>query len=544
MMLSETQMLYRTTFGALLIVCGLVLAGCGDDQNYASSDPAVDTGDDAGMDAERVPDTNEDAGTDIGADPVDDAGTDIAGDADPPDDTNFVTGDELVDLLIDEFCGPLVEVFCSAADRCQCGIEYEVCAAEQLAGCAASQREFAREARRGGIGLRIDFLRACVEHLEATATGCAAPNIFGRLECFAMFASDDAPGERCNSSRFCARGDGICTDAGCVLLPTRNEPCLDGICQPGLGCFLGICGDTVSEGSSCQTPFDCMSPLQCLPVRNGDSGVCRGPKDLGEPCFGTQECAEGTYCGGGVCIEGGDSCVPEPCGNGYFCVNGAACQAFVSEEDPCLTGDACGADHYCRFADQLVGTCAQRPIEGESCERGPCGPDLGCHQRSLRCIPAPAEGEECARGPEGPLCAEGLSCREEECIPTPGAGDRCADYPACAEGLGCDYGDDEPVCVEQRTEGFCQNPEVCAPGFFCDWDVERCTPRREIGERCDGAECLEGTTCLWDDETDTASCAPIPGEGERCSGECSTGTYCGPTEGPCVPGICLVLNQE
>jgi hypothetical protein len=145
------------------------------------------------------------------------------------------------------------------------------------------------------------------------------------VQCAAgLFCGDDSPnvctplrgvGEECDDYREPCRAELYCDDASypytCAARPALGAPCDDGTgCAPGATCsasYDGTCVARVAEGEACETnswdPLgsNCLEGLFC---EYGDSSYqCFAPRDLGESCSSSTQCASG------VCNSSVSRCV-------------------------------------------------------------------------------------------------------------------------------------------------------------------------------------------------------------------------------------------
>lgn len=115
------------------------------------------------------------------------------------------------------------------------------------------------------------------------------------------------------------------------------------------------------------------------------------------------------------------------------------------------------------------------------------------------------EGATCVISFDNPDIDEKLGAKEGECVGPAGVGESCEER-ACAEGLTCAFRDAGEVCIDP-------------PG---------------VGEPCPDFECDEGLACEFDDVTFENVCRPLPGNGEPCTFECTTGFFCDTADSTCA----------
>ena len=320
---------------------------------------------------------------------------------------------------------------------------------------------------------------ACVTSCAAD-TECALGNYCGGASlCVAQLVT----GTACGRDGECASGlcvDGFCCDGACG---GQCEACdvagSEGICTPVVGdprggrpaCATdgGVCGGTCdgSRGDACAFPgsevscreAECTDGVVTLAQGCGGGGSCPPPTtrecapflcgvDACEgDCDMDEDCAEGNFCGGGVCraLRG----LGIPCGRDGQCETGM-----------CVDGVCCGS----ACTDQCE-TCNRPGVEG-LCTAAPAGPPVGgrpacatdgtscggsCDgRRRDRCI-FPGTDSTCSPAScSGPLAQAAGSCDAAGRCETP-APESCGDF----------------ACVAGRCLTSCSNRGDCAPGTAC-----------------------------------------------------------------------------
>lgn len=232
-------------------------------------------------------------------------------------------------------------------------------------------------------------------------------------------------------------------------------------------CVEGTAGAAV-DGASCSADTDCASlacvdpgdgRARCLPTcRSGDASC-----PVGEACVAALDTC-------GSCVDAGELNAPrqigEPCDGDAQCANGGTCQADPSgaycthacaEISDCPSGFRC-ADMLCeRGATAATG---EPCTVTEDCGRGDfCATQGGRQWCTHVCDPAAG-------------CLAGLECVEASgthvCAPTASLlGEACTADADCADGL-CDEG----VCSRE-----CGASATCPAGFACrrdDAGLARC----------------------------------------------------------------------
>ncbi|HWB79507.1 MAG TPA: hypothetical protein VG755_31310 [Nannocystaceae bacterium] len=199
-----------------------------------------------------------------------------------------------------------------------------------------------------------------------------------------------------------------------------------------------------------------------------------------------------------------------------------ACKLLAGDAGP---GDACTAAGELGFL-----------TIGDS-----CGPGLVCADI---CIKLPTkEGDLCD---VDQLCPPATACLDPEadgvftCEAPAKKGKRCNphDLGGCGADLVCDPTENE--CAELPGAGQPCPANTCKKGNTCDGMV--CQPNPTEGQPCAGTGlCNTGLIC----DTTTATCVPLPGDGEMCpAGQCADGFVCGPL-GACIdtPPVACALPE-
>lgn len=152
-----------------------------------------------------------------------------------------------------------------------------------------------------------------------------------------------------------------------------------------------------------------------------------------------------------------------------------------------------------------------------------CGPGLVC-------APSVCPASDC------PLVCHDPCARAE-------LGEPCLDVP-CEVGLVCDVVGD--ACVRAPEIGErCLPGSVCGEGAMCDPDTNACVPA--VADAPGDAPGAPGAPCNAYWQCESASCPAgycadgLPGEGEECTGRCSSELVCDATTGRCGaagPAVC------
>ncbi|MCA9543498.1 MAG: matrixin family metalloprotease, partial [Myxococcales bacterium] len=299
--------------------------------------------------------------------------------------------------------------------------------------------------------------------------------------------------DQCESNDDCA-GAAICLG----LEADRafcGQPCAGG-CPANSACFdlrnggtscaplARVCSDDapveLEVGDYCFGAEQCAGGAQCVPTPDSARCAAEGAAAFGDPCVGDFECANG-FClplddqvavcaaecdparprcpGQAPCVETGDAEIPGVC----------VPPGDVPEGGLCAGADArCGADLICLLESADEGRCRR------TCDPfGVCPAGRGCTplgDDSWLCLPTdgPAAGQPCA--------ANGLCAGGNLCLPVDGGPGICAQVcdpggqrARCAGGRTCrDFGDGLGLCSPGAGvfETPCDTPLECA-SFVC-----------------------------------------------------------------------------
>lgn len=161
-----------------------------------------------------------------------------------------------------------------------------------------------------------------------------------------------------------------------------------------------------------------------------------------------------------------------------------------------------------------------RPPPQDPNRCGECQEVYGERQVGEACQPlASSGGSDCA---QGLLCMNDTRVCVDPCAPA-AAGEVCRfGTTSCAPGSFCDH--QLEVC---REFGWLMEPcgwsEECMPGLVCGPEA-LCVMGAGMGEDCGVLDCRGGLECLFVDPG--WMCGPTPGEGAWCDDECAEGLYC------------------
>jgi len=177
----------------------------------------------------------------------------------------------------------------------------------------------------------------------------------------------------------------------------------------------------------------------------------------------------------------------------------------------------------------------------ECAEASICGFDPSCTDMccagACRVLPGPlALGEACGVGSR--TCAPDTYCAFDPetfmptvCTAAVEVGQPCADA-ACVTGSFCDFNRAVPVCARPRPPGAaCFNDFECEQPAICKYDVNfedaKCFRPVAEGEPCDPEAFT--TECVRFDNycaPGSATCEPLPDNGEPCAGACRGDLWC------------------
>lgn len=479
---------------------------------------------------------------------------------------------------------PCVSRLQCAAGRCDkaigsaCGACAVACAGDSACGteegCIAgacvslpSAGEVCTVDRRCRQGATCDLTGRCAP-LGARGDRCALPDSC-RLGLFCSFRTWTcegrvAAGEACElAPKSCADGFGCArtgTSTLCLPMVETGAACAGAVCPPMDFCggSPAICVPLGADGESCQA-VPCRPELRCA------RGQCHPPRDLGERCDTSEECAPDPWSGRPVeCL--GSTCrlphVGESCAGGGVCSDGrcvgalcaapgtigASCDIIRSSIDPtpgheCIRGAYCATDGRCRAL----------PGEGEACHLLQCGPGLSCVAGEERCVTGPVignvAGDACTPEWSGSLSYPGATWIESPCgdprqtaLVCDGATARCAAPPIASLGEPCSISEDLATCLPD-----CDQPGVtalCRGGlsttdcvFTADTGsrVGLCAARPRAGEPCIASVpplCEQGSRCV------SGRCELLAGEGQACERvPCADSTLV------CLAGRCYARDR-
>ena len=332
---------------------------------------------------------------------------------------------------------------------------------------------------------------ACPQGLECNDLGkCAAP-------CVPDCGDKDCGPDGC---------EGTCGDCG------DGEECVEGscevICVPQCSAEK-TCGDDGCGG----TCGDCADGLDCLETLYG--------VHCAASCVDLDECAEGTFCLGGLCT-------PWECQEDGDCPEGQVCDPFLR----CVPSMSCGGGEACpplddpvtgvelaQICDEGTGTCIA--AAAEVCIDDLCFPHTGA----------------CAWVTPGPgFCEDGVPCTIDGCDPILGCVHEKSDALSClAEVYTCDelhgLADWEASAQTAATNGAaCETHADChlclyldgiaagCPAYFWFLSSADVSLLLALDQAMDALDCDPGAAC---------GPSPEPGAAPCCvAGACTFGGTC------------------
>ncbi len=181
-------------------------------------------------------------------------------------------------------------------------------------------------------------------------------------------------GEVCTKARATCTGlDRACLPAAagverCVPLPDVGEPCAPKTwatsegrrCQVDLYCnpTHSVCQKQTGRGQPCGAEAECAFGTDCI------AGQCVEGRAVGDPCDpdASWSCDLATWCNQGKCaakLGGGGACgnTPEACAAGLVCLQGK-CTIGASLNSPCVVNADCALGLVCKAL-----TCQQDPCK-------------------------------------------------------------------------------------------------------------------------------------------------------------------------------------
>lgn len=355
---------------------------------------------------------------------------------------------DLIDraVVIGGGCVDLGEELCDSADNdCDDTID-EGCAAmgeacEADTDCAFAQLPDYLEPLENPVRCEDGVCTRACDPLTPSL-GCSTIEHFGRE------TTTELTGLYCARTEGC---EGRCALGAPGALPDGSE------CSADSECASLSCSDPGDGTARCLATCrsgDAMCPVgEACAASVGECGACidadrlSATRQIGEPCDGDDDCAEGAVCrsdpGGAYCTH--ECAAREDCPSSFHC-----------EEDVCLrgtlgaTGDPCVGNGDCAGPQEFCAMQGDRSWCSHLCEGADdCGAGNECVGSGGGSVCAPTGailGEPCLDDGE---CASGV-CEGEVCSRA------CAPGSSCPSGFVCGRAEDgTTMCLPPSTGGGC-----------------------------------------------------------------------------------------
>ncbi len=240
----------------------------------------------------------------------------------------------------------------------------------------------------------------------------------------------------------------------CALYPRDGAPvaCTGGDCPFGRVCDEGVCVPAPTE--SCVDTMDCAHDEVCFAPLGECIETVLPTDDLGEACTEDDDCQSGRchdFGEGRVCTSGCDGFNTASCPRGFFCDGRALDQCDIGfcragERGEGSLGSECGEDAACASLYCDSGRCAV-PCDVTSMSSTECPGSFTCQPGERGCGACLAPRET------GAACTSDLECAGAICLVDADGGEgictqRCNDSSPCPDGLRCDDGTADPVCIQ------------------------------------------------------------------------------------------------
>lgn len=274
-------------------------------------------------------------------------------------------------VALDQFVQSYRDASCALLVRCGAMPDVETCLATTQADQDIVQAAVA--ASSGNLSYDANAAKSCIDAVRTSS--CEAGTLFPEAlaeACDPVFGERKAEGEACYAASEC-EGVGSFCDESC------GAGCCEGTCRPAsAGAALG---------EACSEEQPCVATAICAYDEELDETRCVARSGAGEDCV-QGGCSAGLSCDPGTqkCFQlakSGQNCNPDlstrVCAHfGEFCeLEARRCTARPGVGEPCgATGtddQVCAAYAYCN-----AGTCALRPVAGESCAEQECLGNLRC----------------------------------------------------------------------------------------------------------------------------------------------------------------------
>ena len=335
-------------------------------------------------------------------------------------------------------------------------------------------------------------------------------------------------GALCSVGYFCPNGT-IVPESECWV----GYSCPVGVSAP-IPCDPGTYQSRSQQATCvlCPSGWICSSPATVSPSPCPAGSYCRNGTALASQYL----CPNGTFgnqtgltaisscasCSPGMCCNGeGLSSPSGPCGEGYYCIRGAATKTPTDG----ITGNLCPPGRYC----------PEGSSEGKNCSVGTYNPSSGqaANSACLDCLGGYYCASEGLSTPTG-SCAAGYYCQSGASTPTPSD----STGGVCPVGMYCPLHSPLPMSCLAGTyndvmmQAACK---ICPAGFFC---IANSTTY--LSQPCpSGYYCPNGTTYgqEFPCPKGTFLNSTLAARGSDCMA-CTAGTFCG-YEGLSDPsGLC------
>ena len=179
--------------------------------------------------------------------------------------------------------------------------------------CTASEECAAPAGGTAHCEMTDEFTGVCMAEARGAlgdpcSSTCSSGEGGGFCSGFAGPAAPPAPGapnSTSSASATCHQEDGLYCNAETMLCEASlsiGSPCTDALeCATGAACLQGVCGPPSGLDGPCDWDMDCGDGLYCEVMDAG--GSCRALLGVGEPCMGSDSCAQG------ICDPRHDTCI-------------------------------------------------------------------------------------------------------------------------------------------------------------------------------------------------------------------------------------------
>jgi hypothetical protein len=261
---------------------------------------------------------------------------------------------------------PVAQRLCDALHTLPQKRKSECCGTPPLSSLATEcVRLLTAALRDGAVTLNAQDVDRCVEEASRALEGCdwVTPLMpTTPAACRGIVVGQLEAGARCRSSLDCK--DGL-------------------FCRGASPTTVGVCAVPGAAGATCGGPTDTLATYLGqvdYETRHPEcDGFCRGGQcteyiAVGGACSSDKQCAPGTHCASGRCVDGplptiGEACSGSACADDAVCVGGK-CVALKAAGEPCTSPFECRAVCLIRPGAKF-GTC------GPKCSNWPPAGYLG-----------------------------------------------------------------------------------------------------------------------------------------------------------------------